>query len=799
MSRTPPAPDGTLRPMATPRPESEGLNLGALFGALKRGWLLIVLSVTVTTAAAAFFALRQPSIYEASSVVSIETAPDATSLAIGSGPVGESRSLLTEVERLRLSAAHHEAVARRLLGSEDTSRGEAPPDVRALAASVGGRVSVEPYGNGVDMIQITARGGDPEEVARLANVYAEVYSERGRSMNESGTASTRSFLEEQAAKQRAELEAAEADLAAFKTRAGTVDLNAAGQNAVSQVASLDAAIQDAGVELQVAQSRRASLQRELDRVQPNLVGRISSTASGEISALQGRIAALEVEASDYYARDPSLRGNEGRSPELAAINRRIQDARAQVRRLADQYVGEVRASGGADGSDGLGFVSGLQQQVAEVTINIQGLQARLNALLARRRDYASQLRDIPSQQVRVAELQRAQQAAEQSYLLLDERARQVAVAGEGDMGYVEVVRPASVPGYPVAPNRRQTVVLGLLLGLLLGVGLTLIREVTDPRVRTREALRSHGFRVIGTVPDFSGLLKKTFDKKPFVEVDGREISSIVAAGVDPYSLVTESFRHLRTTVGFSQGDRAMKTLLVTSPGPGEGKSTVALGLAVSFAQAGRRTLYVDADLRKPIAHTLLGVDRRGGLSNTLVGGGVLAWEAYRRPLHVAWRSTDYVVEGLHVMTAGDEVANPTELLGSETLGVFLEEARQAFDVVVVDTSPVLPVPDALLVAVHCDAVVLVAHAGETDVEALSLAFEALEGMGDRVPDVAGVVLNRASDRGVAGYGYGYGDKDALQKAAVPFKSGDGATVPHSAPVLGPMGSGTGRRGEEGNG
>jgi capsular exopolysaccharide synthesis family protein len=259
------------------------------------------------------------------------------------------------------------------------------------------------------------------------------------------------------------------------------------------------------------------------------------------------------------------------------------------------------------------------------------------------------------------------------------------------------------------------------------------------------------------VPAFDRLIKQKFGGQRFVEVGGRQVSSLAVAALHPLSPVTESFRHLRTSVLFSLPDRPINTLLVTSPEPTEGKSTIALALAIAFTQAGRRVLYLDADLRKPTGHTLLGLPREGGLSDLLFHEGPVNWEAYRHPLRVDWGSFESEADGLYAIAAGQSVPNPTELLGSQKMRDFLRDAEAHFDVVVVDSAPVLAVPEARILAADCDAVLFVARMNQTSLRALRQSRRMLDAGESGGARFIGVVVNGVErQRRAGGYGYGYG-------------------------------------------
>lgn len=196
----------------------------------------------------------------------------------------------------------------------------------------------------------------------------------------------------------------------------------------------------------------------------------------------------------------------------------------------------------------------------------------------------------------------------------------------------------------------------------------------------------------------------------------------------PRSAIAEAYRTLRTNLGFASLDRSCRSIMVTSPGPGDGKSTTAVNLSIVLAQAGHRVLLVDCDLRKPNLHKIFGMDNTSGLTNTLVQG--------RNPVEIAHNGP---VEGLMVLTSGPVPPNPAELLGSQKMRLLWPQLLEQFDYVIVDAPPVLAVTDSVLLSGQLEGVILVAWAGTNRVEVFQDAKEQLTKANARI---IGVVLNK---------------------------------------------------------
>jgi tyrosine-protein kinase len=296
-----------------------------------------------------------------------------------------------------------------------------------------------------------------------------------------------------------------------------------------------------------------------------------------------------------------------------------------------------------------------------------------------------------------------------------------------------LVQHAAVPQQPVSPNVPLNVVLGALAGLALGIGIAVLRETLDTRIRNERDIEA-----ITDTPIIGGIV---FDPK------AKERPLIVQA--DPHSPRAESFRTLRTNLQFLEAGRASRAFVVTSSIESEGKSTTAANLAIALADAGAKVLLVDADLRRPKVAEYLGIEGAVGLTDLLIGRAELADVIQR------WGRKD-----LFVLPAGRIPPNPSELLGSTAMVSTIAELGRSFDVVLFDAPPLLPVTDAAVLArVVCGTIVVVS-AGRAHRPHLKGALAALENV--EAP-VSGIVLTMLPTKvpdaygyGRYGYGYGYG-------------------------------------------
>jgi capsular exopolysaccharide synthesis family protein len=296
---------------------------------------------------------------------------------------------------------------------------------------------------------------------------------------------------------------------------------------------------------------------------------------------------------------------------------------------------------------------------------------------------------------------------------------------------ITVVENAAPSGIPVEPDKASIGFYSLLIGLIGGVGLAFAREYTDQRLRSADEIKmALGLPILGMVPHIQHA--RTASQR------GTQLH------LDPMSDVAESYRTVRTAIYFGNPHGVAKTLLITSPAPGDGKTTLASNLAIAMAQAGNRILLLDADFRKPMQHKIFEVQKRTGLSSVLAGEVTLEEAIQETP-----------VQGLHVLPCGPIPANPSEILNSQTFADVLDELTGRYDHVLLDSPPVMPVTDARILAASCDATVLALRAEKSTRKGAIYARDVLRSVGSRI---LGVVVNDVPRRkGV--YGYYYSDAE----------------------------------------
>ncbi len=403
-----------------------------------------------------------------------------------------------------------------------------------------------------------------------------------------------------------------------------------------------------------------------------------------------------------------------------------------------------------------------------------GTQLYLDTLEARWRDAVNRRDALNTQynQQQAVAMQQDVQATEFSMLvtaanrldrqidLIDSRIKELNVTEDTGVLTISILEPAVKNSTAVAPKKAQALAIAMVLGLMLGVGVAFGLDFMDDRIRSAEELTEYlGIPVLGLVPRLG---KDAIDQAATIVQDQSK------------SPVSEAYRTIRTALHFGTLRTGGRTILVSSPQPGDGKSTVSSNLAIAFAQTGARTLILDADCRKPRQHKIHGLDRKVGLSSVLSESATL---------DEAIQSTG--IESLDILPCGPLPTNPTEMLNTPLFEKLLSDLTSRYDRVIIDSPPVVAVADARVIGAMTDATLLVVKADSTRRKVVEAAMNALESVGARV---VGAVVNSvtASRSGYGSYGrygyYAYG-YEASQSASGLLEAGSDADLKPSRAEL----------------
>jgi polysaccharide biosynthesis transport protein len=531
------------------------------------------------------------------------------------------------------------------------------------------------------LVDVTFETTDPQLSAMVANGLARSYIVQNLEFKFYSSKQASDWLGERLGEQRKQVEASEQKLQQYREKTDAVSLEDKQNIVVQTLAELNAAVTRARTErlqkealynqIQAIQNDKAAL----DTFPAILANTFIQQLKGQLAELQRTQAALGEKYGDKH-------------PEMIKVKSAIEQAEAKLQGEIGKVVASIRNEFLAAQSQEQRLVAALERQKTEAM-----------ALSRKGIDYGVLERDATTNR--------------QMFDNLLQRAKETDVSTKLETSNIRVVDKAEVPRKPARPNRTLNILLALFGGGLFAIGLTFFFEYVDNRIKSPEEIKGYlGLPFLGLVPRLSDAAATD--------------APLLHTGVPtPFA---EAFRNLRTNILFSTTEEGGRSVVVTSTGPAEGKTTVACNLAVGLAQAGQRVLLVDADMRKPKVHATFGERQTPGLSNVLVGNAK-ASEAVRKT----------TVQNLWLLLAGVAPPNPAELLGSQRFRDFLATLQEHFDWVVLDTPPVMAVTDASLVSHLSNGVVFVVGCEQTSKFTANAALEQLEAAKARF---LGGVLNK---------------------------------------------------------
>lgn len=583
-----------------------------------------------------------------------------------------------------------------------------------LIAKLGNIITVEQK-RGLDIIIITAESHSPEEAALVANIYAKVYKDYNLEINRDQLTFIRKFLDNQRKEKREQLNEAEEVLRNYQEQGRIIALDAQANNLISQVSDFEAQKNATRIELLASNEILSKYKDELQKQDPRLVDYLESAASESyIKALQEQIAELQLN------RDLALTKSYQDEPiklKISEYDKKIKDLKSKL----DEKIKVLKAGIFASSPE---EVKSLTQKIIEEEIKNGSLRIKFKGLEDLVAKYEERFNRLPKTSLDLARFQRNRESLEKLYTLVEERYQEALINEQSQPGNVLVIDHARKPMHPAKPNRPLIILVGLLIGFGLAFAYVFTKNYFDNKIKTPEDIQKKNLIVLGWIPEIEG-----------IGINGTYKNQFVVA-ITPDSIHSESFRTLRTRVQFSRPDKEnLKTILITSPAPQEGKSTIALNLAGSFALADKKTLLIDADLRRPRLHKIFEKDKTPGLTDYLIGNQDIDKFIYNSKL-----------DNLFFITSGTIPPNPAEMLDSSNMVNFLSTVRERFDYVIIDSPPIVAVTDAEILARKVDGTILVCSAEITEIEMLTRAAELLR---NDSSNLIGTVLNKFNVK--AGY------------------------------------------------
>jgi capsular exopolysaccharide synthesis family protein len=668
----------------------------------------------VATVVAFVYTYRQPKIYEATCQVIIEPmAPQVLPgskdvVELGTGSFWANKEFYETQYRIIQSTSVGQRTAEKLgLQYDPDYVGAVGPahDLAALGRTIAAQLAVKPLKDS-RLALITVSDRKPQRAALIANTVADTYIEYNLDYKLEGARSAMAWLAEQESDLKRQLEQSELKLYQYKKDRNLLAVSLDDkQSMLSQnLANVNSKLTELHIRLLEMDAKRKMIERARNNIgEEETLPEIRE--KGTIEKLRDTYVQLQKDYADLSSRYGS------EHPKMKALQ-------GQMDSIKKNYEQEVD-----------GVLATFEKTYQEHLDN----ERSLKALMEQQKKEAIELSKI---EVEYKPLQRAAEQEDKMYGIIASRQKEIDITGPMKTNNVRVLERAIVPGVPVRPKPVQNLLLGLMLGLGTGIALAFAIEALDNTLKTQQDVEQFlGTPVLGLVP----IIGVAPGGEALQEGDNLRERDL-GVFLDPKSVAAECCRSIRTNILFMSPDRPLKIMVVTSPSPQEGKTTSAINLGVTMAEAGGRVLIVDTDMRRPRLHRSFGVPNQTGISTVIVGKATLE-EAIKR--------TD--VPNLDVLTCGPVPPNPSELLHTDRFGAVLAECAALYDRIILDSPPTSAVTDPAVLGNLADGVVLVIKAGETTREA---AMHARRQLATAKARLFGVIVN-AIDFSNPAYGYEY--------------------------------------------
>lgn len=700
---------------------------------LRHKWRIIAF-VTVCVLATYIYFARQTPIYEATTTIDVDQATP-------SGVIGQEASpgydiwdtdqfLSTQMELIQ-----SDAVLRPVVQKFNLYQKEA--ELRHVKAEDAPRLTNSPVYLGqlrverpqeTYILKVSYRSADPVLAANVANAISKSYEEHIFDIRLKSANALAAFMEKQLDELKAKMERSSQALAKFEQELDII-------NPEERTSMVTARLLQLNTEYTNAQADRVRKQALYDGIQGGTLASAQvSGQSDELRTLSDRLNVAKQHLADVSTvYGPGHAEYRKAANSVSELQRQFDETRHEVTQRVETEYREAVA----------------REQMLQTTVNeTKGEFDRLNS---RSFDYQRLKRDADADKA--------------LYSDLEKRIKEATINSGFQSSAIRIADIARPPAAPILPRKRMDVMLAFVISLALAICGAILIDVMDTTIRDPEqAARSLDTTVLGALPSVKGFKKLSGSISPSLigpqgrkqgnvprgtlgipdaadrEQDDRESTgggkSKNYVGIGSYE---EAIRTLRHSILLPDFDRTVKSLLLTSASPGDGKSTAIIHLAIAHAEQGKRTLIIDADLRRPGVHKRLNLEGLSGLSNVLVG-------------EVAWREAVSHSEqwpNLDVLPAGQASRRASDLVGSMMVDI-LDEAARDYDLILVDAPPLLGFAEAMQIATSVDGVVVVAKAGQTSRKAVATVLATLARLR---ANVIGVVLNRVSKHDAQGYYY----------------------------------------------
>ncbi|MCW1306120.1 MAG: polysaccharide biosynthesis tyrosine autokinase [Candidatus Parvarchaeota archaeon] len=565
-----------------------------------------------------------------------------------------------------------------------------------------------------NIVQISVQNANPTLAASVANDLAIVYNNQLRNLAKQQYALQAQFIESQIPSVETSLNDYETQIRNFEEQNGVYELNSEASFLFQALTSYDQQINTLETSLAATQASIQGIQKLLSNMNMTIVSATSISVNPLVTQLESKLIDLKVQLASVQNLYPPT------DQRVTSIQDQIIETQNELKKQVADIVSGYSISFNP-------LYQQLYNQLALAEYQTEVTNATIQALKKVRAGYETKLQTLPAVQQKLTDLNRQLSIQENLYTLLLQNLEETKISEAGVTGNIAIIDTAYTPMSPVKPNKKLDLAIGLVLGIFLGFIIIFIVEYADRTLKEENEIEriTDGIPIVGRIP----------------KVDIKNEANEVFVAKDPTSPSAEAIKIAVTNIIYSSPDK-LKTILITSSTPQDGKTLICANMAQAFAQNGQKTLIIDLDMRRPRIEEAFGLKERSkvGVTNCIISD---------------ISPSDAIInisDNLDILSVGPLPPNPTSILTSPKLAKVIKELEAKYDRIIIDSPPVIAAADAGIISHLTDGVVLVVKVGQTTKDALRLAISNLMASGAKM---LGTVINGVSSKGASYYYYYY--------------------------------------------
>ncbi|RNC86074.1 MAG: polysaccharide biosynthesis tyrosine autokinase [Balneola sp.] len=708
-------------------------------------WKIIAIT-SVFTIGAMIFSLSLTPIYSSSGTIIISESKnrysyagsDLSNLLTTTYGIGVGSTIANELQILRSVSLSYQ-LAEKILEIQKDETGNIYPivmrsypdnpvstSVDTVAMRFRGLISFSQIDPEADLVRISFESPSPYEASEIVNMTMDTYSSISTDQNRRMAVDALTFLRGEKSKIQEQLEVVEDSLKTFMDQSQLIAVDPQTEKLIVNISGAEVERKEVEIALVAVNSSLEEYQQQLNEIKPGLANQYSEAFGAIIERYQFALSELETEKLLLEVKNPNITDEHS---EIIRIQSQIDQFKLRIKSVTDDLLENDSALNLSFASRGDGSVMKRLAEISEKLIELEVEKTKYKTQLNFLNEYYESLNlefeKLPNDIIELAKLQRNVKINEELFLLVSSQYAEMSLWEKTQFGLGRPLDKALVPLEPIKPRKKIITIIGFFFGGFLAVGFVLIRNLIDDKITSTDSIKDFKLPLLGTIPDFSILDGLDSNERQFI--DDKSVSNQLITFLDHISPISEAYRRLRINVVYANPDKVHRVIMVTSATKGEGKSTLAANLAVTFSEAEKSVLLIDLDLRRPTQHKIFGENREPGLTDSLF-----------ETIKISDITRETIAPNVDLITVGKKTPEPATVLDSKRLKQLIDKLSERYDHIILDTAPYGIISDSASLLRLVDGIVVVSRFNVTTKRELKYT---LEGLNHLNADVLGVVLN----------------------------------------------------------